>query len=482
MRIIIYALGRFFERYKDKIEWKSVAALADKNPAREKTVHGLPVIGPDQICDLEYDYIAVFTNQMFETIRMELSGEYFIPEDKIISWRDVLSVREPADDYSQCRHYQIFCDEKQCKRILDYGMSVLSGSYLTKEQLLPGDDVVLDGILSQNASDSVNLYDNVYPGLGDCGGCYDAVLLWDEKQYADAEWEDLRTRAGYILWHTGYLLNGKAARESVSKKLQAYGKVSCISDEAGIFWIVDTRRREEYHGADMAVYVVTHRKYNIRHDFCYTPLCVGGYCQEGSLSEQRGENIAGLNQKINECTALYWIWKNTDSEYVGLNHYRRFFYNNAIISMDNYLNPNRACEILEEYDIILPAAWQLGQTTVLDQIRVSIDRELCMKVHALMRRKIQEVQPGYLESFDSVMRGHTVFLCNMFLTRREILNQYCEWLFSFLISVAEEVDVEGYDKYSQRVVGFFAERMWTVWLRKNKLKIRELPYVKGWDR
>lgn len=75
------------------------------------------------------------------------------------------------------------------------------------------------------------------------------------------------------------------------------------------------------------------------------------------------------------------------------------------------------------------------------------------------------------------MNGHSAFLCNMFVTRREILNRYCEWLFSFLIEAAEAIDVEGYDSYSQRVIGFFAERMWTVWLRKNKLKIKELPYV-----
>ena len=46
-----------------------------------------------------------------------------------------------------------------------------------------------------------------------------------------------------------------------------------------------------------------------------------------------------------------------------------------------------------------------------------------------------------------------------------------------MIEAAEAIDVEGYDSYSQRVIGFFAERMWTVWLRKNKLKIKELPYV-----
>lgn len=57
------------------------------------------------------------------------------------------------------------------------------------------------------------------------------------------------------------------------------------------------------------IYVVTHKRYNVRSDNLYYPLCVGEYRQESFLSEHDGENIVYLNKKINECTALYWIWK-----------------------------------------------------------------------------------------------------------------------------------------------------------------------------
>lgn len=82
-----------------------------------------------------------------------------------------------------------------------------------------------------------------------------------------------------------------------------------------------------------------------------------------------------------------------------------------------------------------------------------------------------------MEAFETVMRGHSFYVCNMFVTRREILNNYCEWLFSFLIEAAELLDITGYDSYSKRAMGFFAERMWTVWLMKQNLKIKELPYM-----
>lgn len=241
------------------------------------------------------------------------------------------------------------------------------------------------------------------------------------------------------------------------------------------FWIIDTKYTPS--AEDIAIYVANHRKYHVLSNDLYKPLCVGTYKREGYLTEQTGENIVHLNLKINECTALYWIWKNTNTKYVGLNHYRRYFYIDDIPCIENYLDRETIRELLEIYDIILPKSYPQTKVKIIDQIKRSIDQRLFDKNYIMFRNKIQDKQPDYLEAFDNVMEGYNAFLCNIFVTRREIMNQYCQWLFSFLIESAEEIDVNGYDKYSQRVIGFLAERMWTVWLKRNKLKIKELPYV-----
>ena len=49
------------------------------------------------------------------------------------------------------------------------------------------------------------------------------------------------------------------------------------------------------------------------------------YKENGWRSDREGESIADLNPYINECTGLYWIWKNAQEDYVGLCHYRRYF-------------------------------------------------------------------------------------------------------------------------------------------------------------
>ena len=99
------------------------------------------------------------------------------------------------------------------------------------------------------------------------------------------------------------------------------------------------------------------------------------------------------------------------------------------------------------------------------------------KGFAIVEEALRRHQPDYHERFLEVLDGHLMYICNMFVTRKEIFDEYCTWLFSFLIEAAEQMDVSEYNAYSKRVIGFFAERMLTVWLTRQPLKIKELPYV-----
>ena len=67
-----------------------MTALTDKSIHLEMGNERLPIITPGQIKSIEYDYVAVFSNQFCEEIRMELTGEYSVPLDKILPWTEVM--------------------------------------------------------------------------------------------------------------------------------------------------------------------------------------------------------------------------------------------------------------------------------------------------------------------------------------------------------------------------------------------------------
>lgn len=219
---------------------------------------------------------------------------------------------------------------------------------------------------------------------------------------------------------------------------------------------------------DFINYVITHKPGPVYQDDMYRALCVGGLRQDGMLCEMDGENIAQYNDRINELTGLYWIWKNTDSEYVGLSHYRRFFDNGG------RLDRAAAQWILEDgNDIILCPI--LLNWTMYHNIEMASGIDLARRGYEAFHEMIRERQPDYLPAFEHVMGHGLLYRCNLFVTRREIMNAYCEWLFSFLTDATDMVDVSGCGGYEHRVCGYYGEAMWTVWLRNQNLRVYCMP-------
>lgn len=91
--------------------------------------------------------------------------------------------------------------------------------------------------------------------------------------------------------------------------------------------------------AKIKILVCCHKQCEIPRDPVYLPIQVGSALQNYDLGIQKDnevngnhcENISVLNPVFSEMTAVYWAWKNMDAfdpevEYIGLCHYRRFFY------------------------------------------------------------------------------------------------------------------------------------------------------------
>ena len=93
------------------------------------------------------------------------------------------------------------------------------------------------------------------------------------------------------------------------------------------------------------------------------------------------------------------------------------------------------------------------------------------------RKIIAEKYPQYLAAYDCRMEKTTGHRFNMFIMRRDLLNEYCGWLFDILFELERRLDISEYDPYDQRVFGFVAERLLDSWLDTNGYIYTECPVV-----
>ena len=129
---------------------------------------------------------------------------------------------------------------------------------------------------------------------------------------------------------------------------------------------------------------------------------------------------------------------------------------------------------LDKYDIIVPNKVNLFQS-VEKQFADSYTND--PKLLPLIRSTVKSIYPDYIDAYDKVMKGSEIYFCNMMISSRVLFRQYCEWLFSILFDIERNVDMTGYSDYQKRLYGFISERLLTVWIEKNSLKVCELGMI-----
>lgn len=225
---------------------------------------------------------------------------------------------------------------------------------------------------------------------------------------------------------------------------------------------------------NIKIYIATLKKYEIPIDDIYIPLQVGCENNEslGYIGDNKGDNISCKNKNYCELTGLYWIWKNIKADYVGLTHYRRYFTSksNAEIKraktvtekLSLIYNREEIETAMQNYDIIAPSTH-----LILKNVYTKYKEQHHIKDLDKCREIIEKKYPEYLEAFDKLKKQKKYYICNMFIMKKELLNNYCEWLFSILFELEKNLDISEYSNTQKRVYGFLSERLFNVWLNYN---------------
>ena len=233
---------------------------------------------------------------------------------------------------------------------------------------------------------------------------------------------------------------------------------------------------------NIKVIVAAHKKYQMPNEKMYIPMQVGAEGKEkieGYIQDNTGDNISSKNPYFCELTGLYWAWKNLDADFIGLVHYRRYFTNtNKIPKEENekfkiVLTQNDAESILENADVILPKK----RNYYIENLYSHYEHTMYVEPLDETRKIIEEKYPEYLEEFDKLHKRTSAHVFNMFIMKKEILDEYCTWLFGILFELEKRIDASKYDSFHARFYGRVSERLLDVWINKNQIKYEEVKVM-----
>lgn len=219
------------------------------------------------------------------------------------------------------------------------------------------------------------------------------------------------------------------------------------------------------------IYVVTTKKEKMMlpSNYEYIQVNAANNSKIYPLTDDTFDNISLKNPNYCELTALYWIWKNDNvNQIVGLMHYRRFLTLNKFSTKTRFfLNEKVINKQLKKHNFI---------ATKLYKTNVSIKDHLLLNVREKdfnsLRQIIHVKYPEYLDTFDYVFKNNKTYLLNIFISNKNELNSYATWLFDILFELEKNVSMEGYSTQEKRLYGFLSERLFTVYVLKNKLKVK----------
>lgn len=251
------------------------------------------------------------------------------------------------------------------------------------------------------------------------------------------------------------------------------------------------------------IFVSSISKIHIPKELPLVPIQVGCHNAkvhfEGMLHDNDGINISKDNPYYCELTAQYWAWKNTNSDFVGFLHHRRYFSfeenkirdaacpkrkvrpyfifdepNEETLNQISF-NTNSLQNMIERYDIIAPTSEKIYETVCHQYERCENPATNEIEI---VRKIIAKRFPQYLKAADDYLNGKEAYFCNMFVMRRDVFEDYCEWLFDILF----ELDAcRSEEQRQKRDNGKISERLFGIYFTQKKregiLKWAEVPRI-----
>ena len=157
------------------------------------------------------------------------------------------------------------------------------------------------------------------------------------------------------------------------------------------------------------------------------PIQVGAALTDDKIADvtdSTGDNISARNRHFSETTALYWMWKNAEADYLGLCHYRRLWKD-----LD-YIAEKLQNDII---DIVLPVPTLCVHSVYEDYMEKYIPT-----VYPTMLNVLREMSPEYYAASKEIYQGHVFYACNMLIAKRRFCMRFASGCFLWFSRLRRE--------------------------------------------
>lgn len=249
------------------------------------------------------------------------------------------------------------------------------------------------------------------------------------------------------------------------------------------------------------IYVSCHKESYIPDNKLFYPVQVGAKTAKKRFKNMQhdddGENISAENRCYCELTTQYWAWKNEKADYYGFFHYRRYLSFNPVkleedmfgnVDLERpdevnlkqlWIEESKIINIVKKYDIVTSQATDLTNLggTVYGHYKFHSpyhkieDLDLAIEI-------INKIYPEYAEATSKYINSSKAYFCNLYIMKKEVFDDYCEWIFKILDEHKKRSNFDEYSIDEARVYGFLSERLfgiyYTYWKEKAEFQVKEL--------
>lgn len=172
------------------------------------------------------------------------------------------------------------------------------------------------------------------------------------------------------------------------------------------------------------------------------------------IKDDTGENISKKNRMYCEMSAVYWIWKNTNYDWTGIEHYRRHL----------LIKPEM---LTDDIDVILPLPYMCYPHEMEQFLRFTTENVL----EALLKA-LKDIHPNEHEEYYRILYGKYQYTYNMVCARREVFDDYCRWFFEITEYMEKHFADDVPELVETRAFSYVAEVLTNLYFMSHQKDLR----------